>query len=388
MDSLLMKIIFIFVILITEFFWFDAHGFVKDPIYDDLEGYELVKVLIRDGKLDLAKEELHKKDVQNNDPQKYHLLNGDWYYAKGEWKKAIEQYSKTPDLPEAKVHLARVYYQEKSYADCEKSYSRISVQELLSESDYLWKSYCNFKVNKVDIAFRTLQAARSKFASFAVETDFIALNVNAKLSHLGFTHAVSWLQTHSALATQYLNLAEIFHNAGEETLALAIVELGLARFPTHRDLNLTLSQMYFQKNLLQASEEGFARAALTDKKYYYHTAELNRQLGRYERSQYFNGFVSDPKEKLKQKIATYVDAGKYPLIASLDSVIQRSGLQNDLQNGDEIRYALAYSLVKMGQTEKPLEYLAKITRPELLEKTTILRKTLLDCQERNTQCKL
>ena len=72
------------------------------------------------------------------------------------------------------------------------------------------------------------------------------------------------------------------------------------------------------------------------------------------------------------------------MIASLESVLSRSELAKD----DEIRYALAYSLVRVGQISEPLKYLAQITKPELIEKTTVLRKTLLDCEAKKATCTL
>lgn len=136
--------------------------------------------------------------------------------------------------------------------------------------------------------------------------------------------------------------------------------------------------------MLLAVEEGFSRAALSDGKYAYHAAEINRQAGRYERSQFFNARIPDDKERLKQKLAIYVDKGQFAMIASLESILQRSPLIND----DEIRYALAYSLVRTGEYKRPLQYLAKITNKDFLEKTVILRNALTDCVENNKVCKL
>jgi thioredoxin-like negative regulator of GroEL len=150
------------------------------------------------------------------------------------------------------------------------------------------------------------------------------------------------------------------------------------------DINLAFSQIYFHKGMMMVAQEGFSRAAHVDAKYFYHTAELNRQSGRYERSLFFNSHVQNEKERLKQKIATYVDANRYALIASMDSVIQRSELAKD----EEILYALSYSLVRNGDRDKSLKYLAKITKPELIEKSTLLRQALLECQKKQERCNI
>jgi hypothetical protein len=211
----------------------------------------------------------------------------------------------------------------------------------------------------------------------------IYFQLKLSLAHEALKGALNYLADQSSSAIQYLDIAEMFHQMSYTDQSVAVLEMGRVKYPTNLDLNLTLSQLYFQKNLLLAAEEGFTRSALTDGKYFYHSAELNRQLGQSERAQYFNGYVKDEKQKLKQKIATYVDSNKYNLISSLKSVIQRSELNQD----DEIKYALAYSLIKVGEVEVPLKYLASIRKPELLEKTTTLQNAVLDCQVKTQSCR-
>jgi hypothetical protein len=366
----------------------EASAFVKDPVYDDLEGYELVSALIRDGKLDLAWEELKLDSIKNKDTGRYELLVGKYYMGKNEWSKAIDHFKKaqkqTSTLPEADLLAARSKYQLKQYKDCQELYGKPTTTALLQENDFILKSQCEYKNQSPQKAWTTLLGAKEKFPSFAIERELIALKSTLGMAHEALTDALHWLHSSNVMSSQFMNLAEIFHAQKQENEALMILEAGRAREPMNAEINLTLSQMYFQKNLMQASAEGFSRAAESDSKYYYHAAELQRQLGNSQRSVYYNIYIEDPKEKLKQRIAGLVDMGNFPLIASLESIIQRSELSKD----DEIRYALAYSLVREGQVEAPLKYLSQITRPELLEKTTVLRKTLIDCQEKKSSCRL
>ncbi len=364
-----------------------AEGFVKDPIYDDLEGYELVTALIKDSKWDLAWEELKKKDIQVQDPARYHLLLGQYYYGKDEWKKALSELktvSVGPWKEAALLYQARANSQSKNDQECVEAYSKINVLIVGVAPDSVWWSACAFRLKKYQMSWKILEEAQKQYQSFAVLREKVSLKIKLNMFHEAYLEAAHWFGQNPGFSSQYLDVSEELHAVGATDAAIHILEQGRVRDPLHLDINLTLSQLYFQKGMLQAAEEGFVRAAQTDAKYFYHSAEINRQLGRIERSLYFNGFVQEPKEKLKQKIASYVDVNKFPLIASLESILARSELAKD----DEVKYALAYSLVKMGQVEEPLQYLSSITKPELIEKTTLLRKTLLDCQEKKQSCRL
>jgi tetratricopeptide (TPR) repeat protein len=376
-----------FLAILVCVFTSQAFGFVKDPIYDDLDGYDLIAALIKDGKFDLAWDELKKSESKKKNRARYQLLLGHYYYGKGEWKKAV---SALDDVgagefqSQAALVLGRAYYQLKSFEKCRGAYAAAPMVAAAVENDFIWLATCEYKTKRYPEAWSALARAKAKFHSFVIEREMVGLKMDMGLGHEAFLQALDWFAVNQGFPGQYLDVAEQLHNRGLDDHAIAILETGRSLYPMHLDINLTLSQLYFQKNLLMASEDGFSRAAFSDAKYFYHAAEINRQLGRFERSQYFNSYVKDPKEKIKQKIASYVDAGKFPLIASLESVLSRSDLSKD----DEIRYALAYSLVKMGQIEEPLKYLSAITKPELIEKTTVLRKTLIDCQEKKEACRL
>lgn len=371
------------VILSTSF---SAHGFVKDPVYDDLEGAALVRALLKDGKLELAQPEI--KELQKKNSLEAGVLLGQWYYLKGEWKAAIQELARISTsstyYDEARIWQGRSAFLAKQMKECVVFYSTVFKNKHAQEADALRRSHCEQKLGQMDKAWNTVAQARGVFPTFPVEIEWITLMIQLKLTHEGLFTIIEWLSKHASPATHFLNVAEIFQTSGATGATLVILEMARAQYPTNLDINLALSQIYFQKGLMMAAEEGFRRAAITDGKYYYHTAELNRQTRRFERSLYFNASVIDEKERLKQKIATYVDANKYSLIASLDPVIQRSDLQKD----DEIRYALAYSLVRTGDLEKPLKYLSQITKPELIEKTTVLRQTLIDCKEKKSVCRL
>jgi tetratricopeptide (TPR) repeat protein len=383
MKSLTWKIGFLFVLVIGALLLsLRTHGFVKDPIYDDLEGVALIQALLKDAKWDLAHEEIAQ--LEKHDAVSGRYYRGQWYYLKGAPEKALAAFEslKNQNFTDLDIWRMRSYAQLKKDEKCLSAVPQFFNRNDVTESDYLMRAQCAQRLKKNEKAWQTLQQARKRFASYTVETEWLALQLQLGLNHQAWQTAQVWLVQKMAPAPHFLQLAELFQAKGLSELALKVLELGRLRHPTNMDINLAFSQVYFHKGFLFVAEEGFARAALKDSKYHYHVAELNRQTGRYERSLYFNSHVVEEKERLKQKIATYVDANRYALIASMDSVIQTSELAKD----EEILYALSYSLVRNGDREKPLKYLAKITKPDLVEKSTLLRQALLECQKKQDRC--
>ncbi len=359
-----------------------SHAFVKDPIYDDLEGIALIQALLKDAKWDLAQSEIQQLEKQDAVSGKYY--RGQWNYLKGDHNKALALFTSlsNKNFADVDVWLMRTYAQLQKDGKCLSAVPHFLKRTDVVENDYLLRAQCAQRSKNYDQAWETVLQARKRFASYTAETEWLTLQLQLGLHHQAWQTAQVWLVKHDAPATHFLNFAELFQAKGLSTQALKVLELGRLRHPTNMDINLAFSQVYFHKGFLFVAEEGFARASLKDSKYYYHSAELNRQTGRYERSLYFNSHVVEEKERLKQKIATYVDANRYALIASMDPVIQRSELAKD----EEILYALSYSLVRNGDREKPLKYLAKITKPELIEKSTLLRQALLECQKKQERC--
>jgi hypothetical protein len=182
--------------------------------------------------------------------------------------------------------------------------------------------------------------------------------------------------------TELLALAELFHNKKASLEALTLIELARARSPFDLDTNLSAAQVYFQRGDLRSTANAFARASIRDRSFAYHATEMHRQLRNFQTATYHAQFIPHAKERLKARMAMYVDGGKFPLIASLDSLISRSELKND----DEMRYALSYSLLRQGNFNRPLIHLNRIRGPEFLQKAALLKKAALDC--RTGKCQL
>lgn len=366
-----------------------AHA-ALDARYDDYDSFDLVQVLIDDGKLELAQKELDGMSREEKRNSSYGYLSGVVQFKKKNYKaseKLLEdvQFAKnSAEAHQRNLYLARSYFQIERFERCARAFKDGVLSSLASDEDFIQASICEQKQGAPEKAWATLVGRFQRNASFTLLLAIDEFLLKEKLFNVAKQMSLEWLAVMSKQGADFLTVADLFQKSGDGEGRLAVLEMGRVKYPLDVDINLNLNQIYYEKGMVLAVEEGFSRAALVDGKYAYHAAEINRQAGRYERSQFFNAAIPDEKERLKQKLAIYVDKGEFALIASMEPALQRMSLIHD----DEVRYALAYSLVRSGNYERPLMYLSKITNKDLLEKTVILRNALSECVQKNTSCKL
>lgn len=356
--------------------------------YDDFDGFPLVEALVLDNKLSEAQKEL--EDLHPQDPVLASYWRGVIDYKKEKYEDAKKWFGQASVLKDnpiynwRSIYLGRVHSALNSPLECAQSYERVLDKNILKSDDVVMWTRCYQKVKNYDKGWALISGALQTHSDFSILEMANVLLAELQLWETSLKISMDWLSRYGVKGSDFLAIADFYgqHKFGDGQLK--VLELARLRFPLDVDVQLSLNQVFFEKGLLLAVEEGFARATLIDRKYAYHTAEINRQVGHYERSMYFNGLIPDESEQLKQKLAIYVDKNQFAQIASLESILLRSPLIKD----DEVRYALSYSLVKMGEYHRPLKYLAQITQKEFLEKTVILRNALSDCVENKKVCQL
>lgn len=150
-----MIIKFVFSIMIS----FGATAEVRDPVYDELTGLDLVEALIRDGKVDLAEKELV------NFPRAWMAL-GHLAFAKEDYKLAVESYLKAPASERRSLELARTYYRQNNWTNCYKSYSGSGEDWLVKDEDVIAKSKCNSQSERWSEALKDLEMESRKMHRF------------------------------------------------------------------------------------------------------------------------------------------------------------------------------------------------------------------------------
>lgn len=370
-------------------FLFQSNVFAAlDAKYDDFDGFPLVERLVADGKWADAEKEI--KGLISTDA---HLASYWWgvvEFKKGNHKAAEQKLlaaklgKETSQYSLKDIYLGRVQLQLEKYKECAQSYERVADKTAIADEDTLSWSLCYKKTKQFDKAWSIISPAVKTSRNIQILEFANTLLVELKVLYVSLNLSLEWLSRHGAVSSDFLSIADFYGKNKFSDGQMKVLEMARLRFPLDVDIQLSMNQLFYEKGMLLAVEEGFSRAAIVDKKYAYHAAEMNRQVGRYERSLYFNSLIPDESEKLRQKLAIYVDKNQFAMIASLESILLRSPLIKD----DEVRYALSYSLVKMGEYQRPLQYLAQITQREFLEKAVILRNALADCVENGKVCQL
>jgi tetratricopeptide (TPR) repeat protein len=388
MSNTFMRFLFLIILIVLGA---QAANAALDARYDDYDGYPLISVLVSEGKWDLALDQMKQLSATDRaNKNVYSYWMGVIHFKKEKYTEA-RKFLETSTFPAStdeylakELFLGRTHYYLKANAACAAAFKNAEKSSLITSSDVLLRAECLLEENKKQEAWFVLTMALNTYKNIETLSFTIQTLMQMELNHLSTFISLDWLARYSRSPSDFLTISDIFLKQKNLVGRVKVLEMARAKFPMDTDINLSLTQMYFEKGMLIAAEEGFARASQSESKYAYHAAEMNRQLGRYERSQFFNSRIPDEKERLKQKLAIYVDKGQFAMIASLEPVIQRTPLIND----DEVRYALAYSLVRSGEYKRPLQYLAKITSQDFIEKTVILRNALTDCVEKSKVCKL
>ena len=193
----------------------------------------------------------------------------------------------------------------------------------------------------------------------------------------------------------YMNHAELdeksalvfitaFKNAEQLDDAIALAEELLLKFNKSAKLTALLAYLYVDKGMLQSAADLFSKASIKDVVYTKEAAELYRRAKNFVLSLYKNSQLLDTKEKLKQRIAIYLEYGAYEKVVVSHNALKRSGLLED----ENIRYALAYSYYMVGDFDKCEKELKKLTKSELFTKATELRKNIQKCKTDGWECEL
>ncbi|MGE4131146.1 MAG: tetratricopeptide repeat protein [Bdellovibrionales bacterium] len=336
---------------------------MKDPVYDEYEGLDLVAALVRDGKLKMAEDELAKYKAPS---ERRSEVTGRLQFAKGEMKKAITAFQAMKPSPLRALYLARSHYALKDLGAAHTQF-QLSQQEWTNlESDVIARAACSFFAKESDAALAALENGYKKFHSFALAREKVALLLELGLAKTALEYSLA-LPTEPSV-TESLALADLFYQRGEATAALQILEWTRLRYPEDVETQVSLAKAYFDRGSLRSTAEAFERAAILDGQYAYHAAEIQRQVGNPQRARFWIPQIREAKDQLRSKIALNVDLSQYTQMAALDAVVSTSPLIED----EEVRYALGYSLARLGQRARALKYLSGLKG----EKATRVRESL------------
>jgi hypothetical protein len=143
-----------------------------------------------------------------------------------------------------------------------------------------------------------------------------------------------------------------------------------------------LAHVYIERGEMSSAADLLYKAALLDPTLMGEAAELYRRSGQTFRAMNLNGQLLDQEEKLRQRLALYLEMGNYEQAAAMEVPLRRVGLLAE----EDLRYAIAYSHFKTGDFGAAEEHLTALNRPDLFRKAAELRRAIQDCAEESWKC--
>ncbi len=153
-------------------------------------------------------------------------------------------------------------------------------------------------------------------------------------------------------------------------------------FPDSPDVKKVLAHVYIERDQMSVAADLLYQAALLDPALMAEAAELYRRSGQTYRALSLNSQLSNQPEKLRQRLALYLEMGRFEQAAAMELPLTRVGLLED----EDIRYAIAYALFKTGDFPAAEKQLAALNRPDLFRKAAELRRAIQDCTAESWKC--
>jgi tetratricopeptide (TPR) repeat protein len=191
-----------------------------------------------------------------------------------------------------------------------------------------------------------------------------------------------YMQQVGVSAKEYIAIAQMLIGASEIDSAIKLLEEVKLLFPNDAKIGVLLGHVYLKKEMLHTTAHLFEQSSYYDKKYLKDAVEMSRRAGENLHAHYLNSQNTNKVQKLKQKIAIYLNEEEYRKIIGLNKALKRYKMLDD----DNLRYTLAYSYYMVGDYEKSEKHLKYISDNELFSKATVIRKNIEKCTKNSLEC--
>jgi len=281
------------------------------------------------------------------------------------------------------VYLAQAYYGLSDFENVLKSLKE--GEDVWEENSRVWllKSLTYLAIRDFNNTMSTLLAAEERFPS---EKQFVQrrifLLIELGLYQKAVQVGLRALENNDSEVVDYQTIGKAMIEAGQYDHALPILEKAILIYPQNVKLLRTLSRTYVLMNQFYSAANILEKAAALDETLNSEVAELYRKSNKSEQALYYNQVIVDQNIKFKQRLAIYLDAGRFDDAIGMKDTLFRVGLLND----GNIRYAMAYAYFSLGKYQQSEEYLDGIRQADLFRKATQLRKAMLACEKSPAQC--
>ena len=356
---------------------------------DEVDFLALASLMLRDGNIDRAVVALDQYDTaaEEADLVRYYTLRGMAHMRRNELEPARDAFMQAVDSGEAEalvfVYLAQVNYQLEDYRAAIEALDRAGVVIERVPSVYHMKAQAYWLLEEPVMALATLDQAAQIFPE---DLSFVRRKVFYLVDLGFFKEAVEqgkvYLTASEGSVEDYVALGSALRASGELDEAARFLEEAQLLFPNSPEVKKVLAHVYIEREEMSAAADLLYQAALLRPELLSEAAELYRRSGQTFRALTLNSQLIDQPEKYRQRLAIYLQLGNFEQAAAMEIPLRRVGMMED----EDLRYAIAYSLFKIGEFDEAELHLAQLTRPDLFRKAAELRSAIQDCLEDSWKC--
>lgn len=379
----------LFLILLTVLH-LSAFGADK-PKDDEVDHVALAALLMKDGFYVRAAEALETADTASKDFDfvRYYTLKGLVFTKQNLYKAANDEFAKAIEQgqtdPAIYLYIAQNNFKLKAYQAAIDALDKAGDVATAKPQLLALRAECHWRLEQHEQALETLAQTIAKFPDYyAAYKQRFNYFIELELYQSALQDANVYLANAEPNAKTYLTFIGALRKSGATVKATLLAEEANMKFLESAEITVMLAHLYLDRDMIQAAANLFEEASIEDPKYTKEAAEMLRRAKEFTLALYKNAELTDTQEKYKQRIAIYLEFGEYERVVATDSALERSGLLED----ENIRYALAYAYYMTSNFEACEAQLKELTRPDLFQKATELRKNIEKCQNNSWECEL
>jgi hypothetical protein len=358
---------------------------------DEIDHIALAALLLQDGHIQKAADELASVNIEdkNIDFVRYYTLKGLVALKQGVYEESnryfLESIKAGQEDKNIFLYLAQNSFKLEKYKESLGYLDAAGNLAYEKASLFSLRAQLHWKLEQKEKSFLALEMGMQKFNheyNLLKQRFFYFISLGLYQSALDDAHIyLSHASVDEKSAIVFINA---FKKANQLDDALILAEELLLQFNNSAQLTALLAYLYIDKGMLQSAADLFDKASIKDEVFTKESAELYRRAKNFVLALYKNSQLLDTKEKLKQRIAIYLEYGAYEKVVVSHNALKRSGLLED----ENIRYALAYSYYMVGDFNACESELKGLTSSELFKKATELRKNIQKCKNDGWECEL
>ena len=217
---------------------------------------------------------------------------------------------KKEKLEKLHVYLSQAYYKIKDYANTVKHLDLAGDRGRNRAALFALRAECHWKIEQFDRAISALNLGLKLFpddATLLKQKYYYFADLG--LYQSAIESAKHYMKVIEAGADEYIILAQLLIEVGQDDEALKILEMAKAKFSGNAKISMLLGHIYMGKDKNFVAAQLFKDAAYNDKQYLKDAVEMHRRVKDFSHAIYLNTQMADKMEKLRQKVAIYLDRG-------------------------------------------------------------------------------